>query len=193
VFGYAMVFIRCLLVLVLAVSAAGKVADRVARQEFARTLQQGLHLPQARLLAGLWVTGEAVTALLLALPPTAGAAAVLATCEFGCLTVGVALLVAQRRGFRCSCFGGSGSELDRWAVLRNGTLTLAALVLAAGLRQPAATAPAPVALAAILTVLVGSVLVWQARSLRTLVEGAAIRRPGTPSTTGSARVGAGRR
>jgi hypothetical protein len=169
VFGYVLVSLRCLVIVVLAVSAAGKVAHRGALQEFERTLRQGLRLPRARLLAGAWVAAEAGTALLLVLPPTVGFAAVLAGCQFGCLTLGVALLVPQRQGFRCSCFGGSGSELSWWTVLRNGTLTLVGLLLAVGLRQPAAAAPAPVALAAILSVLLGSVLAWQGRPLRALV------------------------
>ena len=60
-------------------------------------------------------------------------------------------------------------------------LTLAALLLAIGLRQPAAAAPAPVALAAILSVLLGSVLAWQARPLRALVGQFVARRPATRS------------
>lgn len=191
-FGYAVMFLRCLLVLVLAVSAAGKVWNRGARQEFEYTLEHGLRLPRARLLAAAWVAGEGLTALLLALPPSAGMAAVLATAQFGCLSVGAALLVAQRQGYRCSCFGGGGAELDRRTVLRNAALTLAALLLAAGLRQPAAAAPMPVTLAAILSVLVGSVLAWQARPLRALVAGF-LTRPAVRPLLGSGPVRAGRR
>jgi hypothetical protein len=188
VFGYALMSVRCLLVLVLAVSAAGKIWNRSARLEFEHTLRRGLRLPHARLLASSWVAGEGVTALLLALPPSVRIAAVLAGLQFGCLTVGVALLVAQRRGFRCSCFGGRGAELGRRTVLRNGMLTLAAVLLATGLRQPAAAAPTPVALAAVLSVLVGSGLAWQARSLRALVAGLRTR-----PMAGSVLVRAGRR
>lgn len=71
-------------------------------------------------------------------------------------------------------------------MLRNGTLTLVALLLAAGLRQPAATAPAPVALAAILSVLLGSVLAWQARPLCALV-GQFAARPVTLTPAGGRR------
>jgi hypothetical protein len=177
VFGYALMSIRCLVILVLAFSAFAKVRDRSAMAEFGRALEVGLGLPQSRLLAAGWVAGEAATALLLVLPPTAAIAAVLATVQFGCLTVGVTFLVARRRGFRCTCFGGGGSELGWPAVLRNAALTLAALLLAAGLRRPAATAPAPVALAAILSVLVATVLVWQARPLRALVAQSVHQRP----------------
>jgi hypothetical protein len=192
VFGYALMFVRCLLILVLAVAAAGKAWNRSAREEFEYALEQGLRLPKARPLATAWVAGEGVTALLLALPPSVPAAAVLATLQFGCLTVGVALLAAQRRGYRCNCLGGGGAELGRRTVLRNGLLTLAALLLAAGVRQPGATAPPPVALAAVLSVLVGSVLVWQARPLRALVA-RFIDRPATGSMPGPARLRAGRR
>jgi len=193
VFGYAVMFLRCLLVVVLAVSAAGKAADRVAREEFEHTLRAGLRLPRARLLAGAWVAGEGLTALLLVLPQTVGMAAVLATVQFGCLTVGVALLAAQRRGFRCSCFGGGGSELGRRTVLRNGLLAAAALLLALGLRQPDAAAPAPVALAGVLSVLLGSVLVWQAGPLRALAGRSLTRHPAVRSSVGSGPVAAGRR
>ncbi len=191
-FGYALMFIRCSLIVVLAVAAGGKAWDRSAREEFEYTLEHGLRLPRARPLATAWVAGEGVTALLLALPPSVAAAAVLATLQFGCLTVGVALLAAQRQGFRCSCFGGGGAELGRRTVLRNGLLTLAALLLAAGVRQPGAAAPPPVALAAVLSVLVGSVLVWQARPLRALVA-RFIDRPATGPMPGPARLRAGRR
>jgi Methylamine utilisation protein MauE len=170
VFSYAVMSIRCLLVVVLAASAIGKVWHRPGLEEFGRTLQVGLRLPRARLVAGAWVAGEGFTAILLALPLTVGYAAVLAVGEFGCLTAGAALLVSQHRGYRCHCFGTGQSELSWWTVLRNGALTMAALLLAAGLRSPASAGSAPVLLAAALTVLVGGLLVWQARPLRALLE-----------------------
>ncbi|MEO7261722.1 MAG: MauE/DoxX family redox-associated membrane protein, partial [Jatrophihabitantaceae bacterium] len=167
--GYAVMFVRCLLVLVLAASAIGKWWHRSELEEFGRTLRLGLRLPQARLVAGAWVAVEGLTALLLVLPLTVGHAAVLAVLEFGCLTAGAAVLVAQHRGFACNCFG-TGHRLLSWrTVLRNGALTAAAMLLVAGLRLPAAAAPAPVTLAAALTVGVGAVLAVQARPLRALL------------------------
>ncbi|HEV2888206.1 MAG TPA: MauE/DoxX family redox-associated membrane protein [Jatrophihabitans sp.] len=185
---------RCLLALVLAASAIGKWWDRSGIDEFGRILRLGLRLPQARRVAGAWVAAEGVAAVLLAVPLTVGFAAVLATLEFGCLTAGAALLVAQRRGFSCTCFGSGRSQLSWWTVLRNSLLTVAALLLAAGLRQPAAAAPAPVALAAVLSVLVGAVLVWQARPLGALVGQSLARHPATrPGPAGSALPIGGRR
>ena len=178
-FSYAVTSVRCLLVLVLALSALGKLAHPSALTELGQTLRSGLRLPLARFVAVAWVGLEGITALALALPPTAGYAAVLAVAEFGCLTTGAALLVAQHRGFTCNCFGTGRSPLTWWAVARNGALTAAALLLALSLRLRPAAVPAPVLLAAVLTVLLGAVLVWQARPLRALIEQAGAW-PGTP-------------
>lgn len=168
--GYAVMSVRCALVLVLAAAAIGKVRHRSELAEFARTLQVGLRLPQARLVAVAWVAVEGVTAIGLVLPATLEYAAVLAGGVFGCLTAGAALLVWKRRGFVCSCFG-RRSRLSWRTVLRNGGLTGAALLLVAALRlRGTAAAPAPVVLAAVLTVLLGAVLTWQAGPLRALLQ-----------------------
>jgi hypothetical protein len=161
--------IRCLLALVLAVAAIGKVRHRSELDDFGRTLRLGLRLPKARLVAGAWVTIEGLTAVGLALPLTVQYAAVAAALVFGCLTLGAAVLVAQRQEFTCNCFGTGHSPLSLRTVLRNGALTGAALLLVAGLRSQPAAAPAPVVLAAVLTVLVSAALVGQARPLRALV------------------------
>lgn len=169
--GYAVMSVRCALILVLAGSAIGKVWRRPALAEFARTLQVGLRLPHAGLVAGAWVVVEGGTALGLALPSTVHDAAVVTVGVFGCLTTGVAVLVSQHRGFACNCFGTRQAQLGWWTVLRNGALTGTALLLTAGLRlRGAAAAPAPVVLAAVLTVLLGAVLLWHARPLRALLE-----------------------
>ena len=193
-FSYAVMSVRCALILVLAASAIGKAWHRAALAEFGRTLQVGLRLPQARLVAGAWVALEGLTALALALPWTVDAAAVLAAAEFGCLTIGAAVLVAQRRGFACNCFGAKQSQLTWGTVLRNGALTGAALLLVAGLRlRGAAAAPAPVLLAAVLTVLLGAVLLWQAAALRALLRQSGGWRPASRTAMpGSALLG-GRR
>jgi len=194
VFSYAVVSVRCLLILVLGASAIGKAWHRAALAEFGRTLQVGLRLPQARLVAGAWVALEGLTALALALPWTVEGAAVMAAAEFGCLTVGAAVLVAQHRGFACACFGARQSRLSWWTVLRNGTLTGAALLLAAGLRLwGAAAAPAPVLLAAVLTVLLGAGLVWQAGALRALLRQTGGGRPSTRAAAPGSVLLGGRR
>lgn len=167
-FSYALMSIRCLLVLVLAVAAIGKVRNRSGLDDFGRTLRLGLRLPKARLVAGAWIAVEGLTAIGLALPPTVEYAAIAAALVFGCLTAGAAVLVAQRRQFTCNCFGAGHSPLSWRTVLRNGALTGAAMLLVAGLRSPAAAASPPVVLAAVLTVVVGALLVGQARPLRAL-------------------------
>lgn len=168
VFSYVLMTIRCLLALVLAVAAIGKVWNRSELDDFGRTLRLGLRLPKARLVAGAWVVVEGLTALGLALPLTVEYAAIAAALVFGCLTAGTAVLVAQRRQFTCNCFGAGHSPLSWRTVLRNGALAGAALLLVAGLRSPAAATSAPVVLAAVLSVLVGALLVGQARPLRAL-------------------------
>lgn len=168
-FSYAVMSVRCLLVLVLAAAAIGKARRRSELAEFARILRVGLRLPRARLMAAVWVALEGGTAIALALPQTVGFAAPLAAAELGCLTAGAAVLVAQHREFACACFGAGQSQLSWWTVLRNGTLTGAALLLAAAPRlRDGYTVPTEVALAAVLTVLLGAVLVGQVLILRSL-------------------------
>jgi Methylamine utilisation protein MauE len=194
VFSYVLVSVRCVLVLVLATSAIGKVGHPSELAEFGRTLRIGLRLPQARLVAGAWVAVEGVTAVGLALPLTVGYAAVLSAGVFGCLTVGAGLLVAQHRGFACNCFGTKQSQLSWGTVLRNGALTGAALLLVAGLRlRGAAAAPAPVLLAAVLSVLLGAVLIWQAEPLRALLRQSEVRHPAGQAVPPRSALSGGRR
>jgi hypothetical protein len=186
-FGFLLMSVRCLLALVLAAAAFGKVWHRAGIEQFALVLRLGLGIPHAVPVAAGWVAAEAITALLLALPATVRPAAVLATVEFALLTAGAALLVARRREFRCPCFGTADAPLSRRTVLRNAALAAAALLLALGSRLPQASAPAPVTLAALLTVGVGVVLGWQAPALRSLIE--RVR----SEATRSARVAGARR
>lgn len=177
-FSFAVMFVRCALVLVLGCSSIGKLARRAELAEFARTVRVGLRLPQARLVASAWVAVEGLTAIGLALPATVGFASVVAVAVLGILTVGAALLVAQHRGFACNCFGIRRSQLSGGTVLRNGALTGAAMLLVVGLRlRGTAAAPAPVLLAAVLSVLLAAVLIWQAGPLRALLRQAEFRRP----------------
>lgn len=176
--SYVAMCLRLVIVAVLAGSALAKVWHRSALVQLGSTLQTGLRLPQGQLLASAWVVVEAITALALALPITARYAAVLAVPEFGCLTVGAALLVAQHRGFACHCFGITHAPLSWWSVLRNGTLMLAALLVAvAGWLPGSGSTPAPVLLAAALTVLVGAALALGAGPLRRLMARPRVVRP----------------
>jgi Methylamine utilisation protein MauE len=178
VFGFIVLLLRCALVLVLAASSIGKLTHRSELAELTRTLRSGLRLPRAGLVTRAWVMLEGITAIGLALPATVGYASILAVGVLGCLTVGSGVLVAQHSGFACNCFGIRRSQLSWGAVLRNGALTGAAIGLVVGLRlRGAAAAPAPVLLAAVLTVLLGAVLIWQAGPLRALLRQAEIRRP----------------
>lgn len=165
-FGYALMTVRCLVIAVLAAAALGKLRRRAAREQFARVLELGLAMPRARLVAGGWVAIEAVTALLLALPMTTRPAALLAAGELALLTAGATVLVARRTGLSCPCFGAGDAPLNRRTVLRNATLTGAALLLAI---SSGPSVPAAGTLAAVLTVLVGAALRWQAPALRALL------------------------
>ncbi|MEO7260344.1 MAG: hypothetical protein ABI047_03660, partial [Jatrophihabitantaceae bacterium] len=91
-------------------------------------------------------------------------------------------------------FGTGHARLSWRTVLRNSALTGAAVLLAAGLRLPAAVASAPVTLAAVLTVLVGATLVGQARPLRALLGQSSTRRlTGRPVESSSVLSGGGLR
>jgi hypothetical protein len=194
VFSYAVTVVRCALVLVLASASIGKLAHRSELAEFARTARIGLRLPRARFVTGAWVALEGVTAVGLALPGTVGYASVVAVGVLGCLTVGAALLVVQQRGFACNCFGIRRSQLSWGTVQRNGALTGAAVLLVVGLRlRGAAAVPAPVLLAAVLTVLLGAALSWQAGPLRSLLRQSAIRHPAGPAAPPPSALVGGRR
>ncbi len=168
--GFALMSVRCLLALVLAAAAFGKVRQRSGFEQFGTVLRLGLGVPHAGVVAACWVAGEGLTALLLALPATVRPAAALAAAEFALLAVGAGVLAARRRGFSCPCFGNGDAPVGWPTVLRNAALTAAALLLALGLRLGQAGAPAPVTLAAVLTVGLGGVLGWQAPALRSLLE-----------------------
>lgn len=169
-FSYAVTSMRLVLVVVLGASAAGKLWNREALNELSHTLRSGLRLPLAGLVSTAWVVLEAVTAAGLLLPLTLGYAAALAVLVFGCLTGGAAMLVAQRRRYFCNCFGVGRSELSRRTVARNGVLTAAAVFVAVGARSSVAgSVPAPVLLAAVLSVLLGAVLYGAARPVRLLL------------------------
>ncbi|HST49922.1 MauE/DoxX family redox-associated membrane protein [Jatrophihabitans sp.] len=167
--------VRCLLALVLAAAAVGKVWHPAGIEQFGLVLRLGLGVPHASAVAGGWVVAEGLTALLLVPTATVRPAAALATAEFALLTAGAAVLVARRRGFSCPCFGNGNAPIGWPTVLRNAALTAAALLLVLGLRLPQAAAPAPVTLAAVLTVGLGAVLGWQAPALRSLLEQAGHR------------------
>lgn len=187
---FFLVSLRCLLALVLIFAAAGKLWRRSGIEQLGLVLRAGLGVPHAVLVAGGWVAAEAVTALLLVLPPTVRPGAELATAQFAVLTAGAAVLAVRRPGLRCPCFGNGNAPIGWPTALRNAALTAAALLLALGLRLSHAGAPAPVALAAVLGVGVGVLLGRQLAALRWLVGRARHSHPNRTAPAG--QVGQGR-
>jgi hypothetical protein len=128
--SYVEVGCRCLIGLVFALAAAGKLRSRAAFGEFVESLRA------MRLLSGRWigpaatavVIGEVLTVVLVATP---GALAAFGfACGAALLTAFAAgIATARRRGARprCRCFGARGAELSGHHVVRN--LVLAALAL----------------------------------------------------------------
>jgi Methylamine utilisation protein MauE len=194
VFSYAVTSVRFLLVVVLGASAMGKLWNREALDELSRTLRTGLRLPMARSVSTGWVVIEGLTAVALIVPASLEYAAVLALVVLCCLTGGAAVLAAQHRGYACNCFGVGRSELGWPTVWRNGVLSVAAVFLAVAVRSPAGeSAPAPVLLAAVLTVVIGAAMYSAARPLRILLaESRPARRATPPVSQKSAMSGGGR-
>jgi hypothetical protein len=195
VFSYAVTSVRFVLVVVLGASATGKVGNRKGLDELSQTLRSGLRLPMAGVVSRVWVALEALTALGLTVPPTLRYAAILAVIAFGCLTGGAALLVAQHRGFACNCFGARRAELSWLTVVRNSVLSAAAVFVAIAVQSPAGrSTPAPVLLAAVLTVAVGAALCATARPLQALLAHGRPKQPAAPARAReSALSGGGRR
>jgi hypothetical protein len=127
---YAGLAARLLLVLVFAAAAAGKSWRRGSFDAFVSSLA-ALRLFPRRLSAPVAVTtvvAEAVTAVLLAVPATAGTGLALA---MGLLAAFVAGILAARWGGRqvaCRCFGATGMPLGIPHVIRNALLAAVAAV-----------------------------------------------------------------
>jgi methylamine utilization protein MauE len=109
------------------------------------------------------VVAEAATCVLLVLPGVPAAGEGSAAIMLGSLTVVVARVVGSGRRVSCGCFGRTTVALSVRHVVRNGAL--AALAVAAGMRELAAQAPAftdaglPVAILATATAALAVVLI----------------------------------
>lgn len=114
----------------------------------------------AGLAGGLLITGEAASAVLLLVPWTAVAGAVLAGGVLAVLTAGVVVVLRRRMAVTCACFGSSGSTIAPVHAVRNGLLLLGALVAAVtswvGPRVPTdlVTAAVAVGVGAVLAVVI---------------------------------------
>lgn len=119
-----------LLIAVLAVSAASKVRRRADFRDFVASLRRtGLLQPSAaRVVALMVVSTEGSAALLLLLPGTRRPGFVVAGLLLAVLTAGVAVIVRRGKRVTCRCFGASGAPLQIRHVIRNATLTGAAVV-----------------------------------------------------------------
>lgn len=145
---YLAITCRCVIGLVLAVSAASKLRSGSAFREFTTWLA-GLPLPLVRnrpgLLGAFMVAAEAVAAALVALPPTAWIGLLLAAALLAVFTAGTSLAVARGTRASCQCFGGSGAPLSLLHVVRDVALCAIAV---AGAVASHATGAHPAGIAA---------------------------------------------
>lgn len=101
------------------------------------------------LAGGALVVGEAGTAVLVLLPWTAAAGAVLAIALFAVLTAGVVVVLRKRMKVRCACFGSNGATLAPVHVVRNAILLLCAVAATATAWAGPVDSVAAVAVAAV--------------------------------------------
>jgi len=118
--------LRVLLAVVLGWSSLSKLTESGRRGLGDMLGQLGLGR-LAGLAGGTLVVGEAGTAVLLLLPWTALAGAILAVALFGVLTAGVVVVLRKRMRVRCACFGSSGATLAPVHAVRNALLLLGAV------------------------------------------------------------------
>jgi hypothetical protein len=121
--------LRVLLAVVLGWSSVSKLtpAGRRGLSEMLAPLGVGR---RAGLVGGLLIAGEATSAVLLLLPWTAVAGAVLASGLLAVLTAGVVLILRRRLKVTCACFGSSSTTIAPIHAVRNGFLLLTAVVAA---------------------------------------------------------------
>ncbi|MFG2331540.1 MauE/DoxX family redox-associated membrane protein [Streptomyces sp. NPDC048604] len=164
---------RLLLVLVFLAAVVGKTRRRSSFTGFAGSLA-ALRLFPRRLAtpaAAATVAAEALTAVLLAVPATAGAGLALAIAVLAAFVAGI---LAARRGGRlvpCRCFGATSAPLGLPHVIRNALLAAVAAVGLAALAAasaPGAVHPGGLALAAC-TAAIGALMVVRMDDLLALV------------------------
>jgi uncharacterized membrane protein YphA (DoxX/SURF4 family) len=136
---------RVLVGLVLVVSAAGKLRDHAG---FTASIHDFRLVPRASvpLVAAAVAGTEAAVPVLLVIPVTARAGAVLAAALFAGLTAAVWSAVRRGTGAVCRCFGARHEPLGRPHVVRNITLLGCALAALGG--GPVASAGVAVAVGA---------------------------------------------
>ena len=124
--------LRLLLAAVCLTAVVGKTAGRDRVSAFRRSLA-GVGVPR-RLVGPIGATvvgAELAVAALAPWSPTAVVGTVVGVALFGVLTAGVARAVRNGTTAICRCFGARGGRLGRAHVVRNATLTTAAVVAAA--------------------------------------------------------------
>jgi hypothetical protein len=125
---YLSLGLRLFLAFVCLIAVSGKVRGRLAFAEFGRLLEQ-VGVPAGRTTQvglGLVLTELAVAALT-PWRATALAGSAVAVGLFAVLTTGVGLAVRRGVAAPCRCFGRAGGTLGRPHVVRNATLTTAAI------------------------------------------------------------------
>jgi len=133
------------LAVVLGTAAVSKLRGPAALREFRDSLV-GMRLVPRRAagpVAAAVGLGEAVVAVALCVPVTAGAGLVAAGIELAVLTAGVGLVVRRGSALPCRCFGPARRPLGRLHLVRNGAL-LAVAALGLVSRQPVPEGPAVV-------------------------------------------------
>lgn len=158
--GYLALACRCLIGVVFAVSAFGKLRSGSAFRDF-RSWLSGLPVPLTRshpvLLATAMAAAEVTIVPLAALPWTARAALVLAALVLAFFTAGTVLAVARGTEAPCQCFGASSSPLGRRHIIRNAGLCVAACVGA--LSAPTGESPLAATLLSTIIGLAGALVV----------------------------------
>ncbi|MGX7824648.1 MauE/DoxX family redox-associated membrane protein [Actinokineospora sp. 24-640] len=170
--AYLVFAARCLLVLVFAASAVGKLRGRAAFAAFVQATAALAPLAgrYSAPLAGAVVAAEVGIVVLLAVPATAAVGLAAALVLLSAFTAAIALALRRGSSAPCRCFGGSGGDrpVGTSDLARNAVLALAAVT---GLAGPVGAGdPLGLAMAGV-TALVLAALVLNFDSLTYLVAG----------------------
>lgn len=151
---------RCLLGVVFACSAGGKLLSRQAFRDFAATLPATGLVPAGGQFAAAaaLVAAELTVPIALVLDPTAGFALGLALLAL--FTVVIGLVMAHRRRVPCRCFGAGSRPLGTVHLVRNGLLVgVGGLGLYTSLQPAGAVSSGAIGLAAGVGIVLGALLV----------------------------------
>jgi hypothetical protein len=118
---------RAAMIVVFAVSAAGKLRGRRRFLAFAGSLSSFLPARLTTAAAGALCLAEAATAVLLALPTAAGYGCLLAITLLSVFTLATGWAVVTGRQARCRCFGARERPIGPGQVIRNAALLTAAV------------------------------------------------------------------